>query len=50
MTECAHLDGVQDVETEDTWLRRVPQDGRFLGPSAPLPNLRPRGLLRFIEE
>src|SRR5690242_18316577 len=31
-------------------LRGMPEDGRQLGAPAPMPHLRPRGLLRFIEK
>src|SRR5579884_2905717 len=37
-------------EAERQWLRGVSEDGRPMGPSAPLPDVRSRWLLRFLEE
>src|SRR5262245_30789495 len=33
-----------------TRLRRLREDRRYLGPSAPVPGVRPCGLLRFLEK
>src|SRR6266852_5857510 len=37
-------------ETQDPWLRGVPENGRHLGAPAALRDLRPCGLLRLLEE
>ena len=50
MAVCTHLDQVKDVSPNSRRLRGVPADGGHLGPPAPLPDLRPRRLLRFLEE
>jgi hypothetical protein len=40
----------QEGEAERERLRRVPENGRHLGPSAHVPGMRACGLLRFFEE
>jgi hypothetical protein len=40
----------QEREAERERLRRVPENGRYLGASADVPRMWTRGLLRFFEE
>ena len=47
---CTHLNQIHRRKTEVQRLRRMSEDGRHLGPPAPVPHLRPRRLLRFFQE
>ena len=46
----SHQTRYKDVKPHTQRLRGMPEDGRYLGPPAAVPHLRPRGLLRFVEE
>ena len=48
---CTHLDQIRDVTPRTPeGCEECLQTGRYLGPPAPLPDLRPRRLLRQLEE
>src|ERR1700733_4817573 len=40
----------QERETKRQRLRRMFEDGRLMGPPAHVPHLRPRRMLRFLQE
>jgi hypothetical protein len=40
----------QGRKAADAWLRGMPENARHLGPSAAVYGMRPRRVLRFIEE
>ena len=45
---CTHLDMIKPVTPSARGLRGVPENGRRLGASAPLPHVRARRLLRLL--
>ena len=49
-TKCEHLSEIQDVDTQRAGMRGMPEDRRSVGTLAPVQNLRPRRMLRLVEE
>ena len=50
MKQCTHLDQIKPRETARASVRRVRQTGRHLGSPETMHDMRPGGLLRFLEE